>query len=124
MRCEEMKELERKSRWKMEEATSRVKKVAKNVQRVNGRVVVTTDSEDDLLVPSAFGPTRSRTTSTKPSPSPYPLPSTQKGKGKSLAAETGVEENWTMCPVLGCDGNGTDLLAKEGKLTGAFELFV
>lgn len=37
-----------------------------------------------------------------------------KGKGKSRADETGVEEDWTTCPVLTCDGKGSDLLAEEG----------
>ena len=37
-----------------------------------------------------------------------------KGKGKSRADETGVEENWTTCPVSTCDGRGSDLLAEEG----------
>lgn len=37
-----------------------------------------------------------------------------KGKGKSRADETGVEEDWTTCPVSTCDGRGSDLLAEEG----------
>ncbi|GAA5982635.1 hypothetical protein JCM10908_006726 [Rhodotorula pacifica] len=37
-----------------------------------------------------------------------------KGKAKSRADETGVEEDWTTCPVASCDGRGTDLLAEEG----------
>ncbi|GAA5923110.1 hypothetical protein JCM1841_000072 [Sporobolomyces salmonicolor] len=37
-----------------------------------------------------------------------------KGKSRSRADETGVEENWTTCPVATCDGRGSDLLASEG----------
>ncbi|GAA6055703.1 hypothetical protein JCM3770_001029 [Rhodotorula araucariae] len=45
-----------------------------------------------------------------------------KGKARSRADETGVEEDWTTCPVAGCDGKGSDLLATEGWAR-PFELF-
>lgn len=52
-----------------------------------------------------------------------PAPSSKsKGKARSRADETGVEEDWTTCPVAACDGRGTDLLASEGW-SRPFELF-
>ncbi|GAA5973776.1 hypothetical protein JCM11641_003149 [Rhodosporidiobolus odoratus] len=46
-----------------------------------------------------------------------------KGKAKSRADETGVEELWTICPVVACDGKGGDVLV-EGGYQGPYELFV
>ncbi|GAA6024131.1 hypothetical protein JCM8202_004265 [Rhodotorula sphaerocarpa] len=45
-----------------------------------------------------------------------------KGKAKSRADQTGVEEDWTTCPVATCDGKGSDLLAEEGW-SRPYELF-
>ncbi|KAM0789915.1 hypothetical protein ACM66B_006756 [Microbotryomycetes sp. NB124-2] len=44
----------------------------------------------------------------------------KKGKSKSRADETGVEEEWTTCPVASCSGHGTNLLAPQGSVAGAF----
>ena len=101
MRCEGIKEEERKARWKMD------------VDRRDEVLFVDDDDEidyvdDEAVVVSSRGKAKGK----------------GKGKGKSRAGETGVEEAWTMCPVVGCDGAGTDLLAEEGDYSGAFELFV
>ncbi|GAA5908585.1 RING finger protein [Sporobolomyces salmoneus] len=45
-----------------------------------------------------------------------------KGKSKSSQDETGVEENWTTCPVSTCEGKGNDLLAEKGW-SRPFELY-
>lgn len=49
---------------------------------------------------------------------------TKKGKGKSKSAQdqTGVEEDWTTCPVSTCAGQGNDLLAEKGW-SRPFELY-
>lgn len=55
--------------------------------------------------------------------SPKKASSKDKGKGKSRADETGVEEAWTTCPVVTCDGKGSDVLAEKGWAR-PYELFV
>lgn len=97
MRCEGIKEEDRKARWRM------------NVDRRDEVVFVDDDEELDYVDEETTLAARL---------------SGGKGKGKSRAGETGVEEAWTMCPVASCDGAGTDLLAAEGDCAGAFELFV
>ncbi|KAK4048676.1 hypothetical protein OIV83_004646 [Microbotryomycetes sp. JL201] len=41
--------------------------------------------------------------------------SSDKGKAKSRSDETGIEEEWTTCPVVSCSGEGTNLLAPPGS---------
>ncbi|BGP43808.1 hypothetical protein JCM10450v2_008006 [Rhodotorula kratochvilovae] len=76
---------------------------AKGKGKGRAAVVVETDDEDD-------------------DEAPPPARAKGKGKARSRADETGVEEDWTTCPVAACDGKGTDLLATEGWAR-PFELF-
>ncbi|POY74964.1 hypothetical protein BMF94_1940 [Rhodotorula taiwanensis] len=76
------------------------------------------DDDNDEPAPEPDATSSSRPAKRRrPNGSDSALPSTSskgKGKGKSRADETGVEEDWTTCPVVTCDGKGSDLLAEEG----------
>lgn len=136
MRCEEIKEAERKARWT--EIGGKGKELViddDDEEEEEGEDDGELDYVDDVPTStrsSRAGPTRrsngnnSKGDSTRATPyaKPTTTTTTGKGKGKSRADETGVEELWTECPVTGCAGDGTDLLAKEGHWSGAFELFV
>ncbi|GAA5844113.1 hypothetical protein JCM11251_001823 [Rhodosporidiobolus azoricus] len=55
---------------------------------------------------------------------PAPAPSAKaKGKARSRSDETGIEEDWTVCPVASCDGKGGNVLA-QGGWARPYELFV
>ncbi|KAL7009789.1 hypothetical protein EMMF5_000697 [Cystobasidiomycetes sp. EMM_F5] len=50
-----------------------------------------------------------------------------KGKGRATAttpSEPVVDPKWVTCPIVGCKGEQTDLLAKAGSRTGPWEMFV
>lgn len=149
MRCEAIKEVERKARWKM------------GVHASKEVIDLADDDDDDELeyvdvIPS-FRPLNSlprRSTRANPLPDPLtsfspskkalPTPRSKppiaknKGKGKAkvnIGEADEVDREWTSCPVFACTGPKTDLLLKnppsaEGEYerefdtTGAFELFV
>ncbi|KAK4701581.1 hypothetical protein P7C70_g4649, partial [Phenoliferia sp. Uapishka_3] len=101
-RCEEIKAAERAAQWEM------------NVDeegRSKEPIVLDGDDEGDEE-PSAKGRSKGK--------------GTMKGKGKekSRADETGVEEAWTTCPVVSCDGALSDLLAKDDDMARPFEAYV
>ncbi|GAA5875220.1 hypothetical protein JCM3774_004173 [Rhodotorula dairenensis] len=87
------------------------------------------ESDDDPSTganSASLRPTKRRrqngASATAPPPPPENAGRGNKGKGKSRADETGVEEDWTTCPVSTCDGRGTDLLATQGW-SRPFEFF-
>lgn len=135
MRCEEMAAAERKARWTMDIDADEVEVEVAGKGKGKGKELIVLDDEDEddqddqdsIIVSKSLRP---KTRATKPLPKKSSkgkaskLDPKGKGKSRSMATETGVEENWTTCPVEGCGGEGTDLLAKEGDYRGAFELFV
>lgn len=129
MRCEEIKEAERKNHWTYDVKGNEKVGAAGSKGKGKGKAeVVLLDDEDDSdddKNESNFGPTRNSKNSK--STAPYSKISAGKGKGKgkekSNASETGVDESWTCCPVVKCAGT-TDLLAKDGDFSGPFELFI
>ncbi|KAM0749664.1 hypothetical protein T439DRAFT_36354 [Meredithblackwellia eburnea MCA 4105] len=100
MRCEEIKEAERKSRWTMDvDGKGKGKGKASDV-------ITFDDKEEAEIGGSGKGKKLG------------------KGKEKSRASETGIEENWTTCPVVGCEGAQSDLLAGDDDYSRPFEAFV
>ena len=159
MRCEEIRECERKARWQYDVDDKGTKQGATQARdtrsksagtKGNGKTpteVILIDDDDDDDEEDAHAVAHSldilpkRVAFTHPAlvvprsstgftPGHTPIPASSKskgkgkGKGKSSANETGIEEDWTTCPVETCSGQGTDLLAKEGDYDGPFELFV
>lgn len=95
MRCEEIKAAERKNRWAMD------------VDGKGKEIVLDDDDEDEAPMPSK-GKGKAKA----------------KAKGKGKAKETDVDEAWTTCPVVECDGALSDLLAGDSDPARPFEAYV
>ena len=84
------------------------------------------DGEDDTYKPSV-----TRASGDEDEPDGLEEQPPTKGKGRAFARTkaakaTGIETNpaWVTCPIVGCKGEQTDLLAKAGSRRGAWEMFV
>ncbi|KAK4054017.1 hypothetical protein OIO90_003662 [Microbotryomycetes sp. JL221] len=125
-RCVEISQRDKAAaRWK-ESAAARAKRIL---------VVDDSDDEDDLdFVATDDDSDEARRTNRKRAKLALDVSKTDtasastsssgKGKSRSRADETGIEEDWTACPVTDCSGEGTNLLAPAGSNAGAFPIYV
>ncbi|GJN94134.1 hypothetical protein Rhopal_007208-T1 [Rhodotorula paludigena] len=125
-RCREIRDAE-KGRWYLDvdDGPAAGKGRTKDKGKGKGKapaVTLETDDEADDERSAAKNGVNGKAAATGKASTAKTKSMGSKGKAKSRADETGVEENWTSCPVATCDGRGSDLLATDGWAR-PFELF-